>query len=258
MSDLKELPDIQNSKTQSEPIPKVGIRNLLLNIGGTDVYFSIYLNLKGDKKGINMSRLPRALNKHNDKKISLSFLEKVISIFLKQNDCEDAYIKAKHKILIETESPVSKIKYKKHYDVMYEVKSIQGKISKYITVKMPYISTCPCSAELCKNNFGYPHQQRSLAEIKIKTDDDSVVKKTIIDFEKTITSVPHTIVKREDELFIAEQCYKNTIFVEDSVRLIKKMLDKYDYEDYVIVVNHYESIHGHDVVAIIRKGVDLK
>lgn len=257
----KDLPDIQNEREEGkEPIEKVGVRNVTMKIGAKDVEFSAYIDLPGGVKGINMSRLPRIINKHSDGEISLNLLENILESFLEANECEDAYVKARYQHEKETQSPSSKISYNKFYDVEAEIRKVDEVIRGYLTVDIPYISTCPCSAALCDDSDveAYPHQQRSIATITVETRDEESIDRIIDDVESTITSVPHTIVKREDEQVMAERSAENLIFVEDSARIIKDVLEEHGYRDYVVVINHYESIHNHDAVAVLRKGVDLK
>lgn len=261
MSRREDLPDVQNTDVDDEPIEKVGVRNLTMRIGDKEVEFSCYVNLPGTQKGINMSRLPRIINQYSDNNLSLKLLENVLESFLKENDYStDAYVKARYKHEKRTTSPESNISYSKFYDVTAEIRKVDDDIRGYLTINIPYISTCPCSEELCKasNKNSYPHQQRSVAEITVETRDENSINRIINDVENKITSIPHTIVKREDEQAIAEDCADNLIFVEDSARIIRDILEEHGYRDYVIVVNHYESIHTHDAVAVLRKGRDLK
>ena len=71
---------------------------------------------------------------------------------------------------------------------------------------------------------------------------------------KTETQV---IVKREDEQAFAELNGSNVKFVEDAVRLLHEQIEKNTLvEDYRIVCSHQESLHSHDAIAVLVKGLD--
>jgi GTP cyclohydrolase I len=48
---------------------------------------------------------------------------------------------------------------------------------------------------------------------------------------------------------------QNLMFCEDAARKIKGLLEQHNYADYWLQINHYESLHAHDAVAIAVKGV---
>jgi GTP cyclohydrolase I len=70
---------------------------------------------------------------------------------------------------------------------------------------------------------------------------------------KTETQV---MVKREDEQAFAELNGANIKFVEDAARLLYRELasDK-RIADFQIACSHLESLHSHDAVSVIVKGV---
>ena len=64
------------------------------------------------------------------------------------------------------------------------------------------------------------------------------------------------MVRREDEQAFAELNGAYQIFVEDAVRLLFKELDADPrIIDFKAVCSHLESLHSHDAVAVICKGV---
>ena len=44
--------------------------------------------------------------------------------------------------------------------------------------------------------------------------------------------------------------------VQDAARKIKSRLEDAQYTDYWLRINHYESLHAHDAVAIAVKGIE--
>ena len=63
-------------------------------------------------------------------------------------------------------------------------------------------------------------------------------------------------VKREDEQEFARLNGQNLMFCEDSGRKIKGALLADDrVEDFWVRINHFESLHGHDAVAVVTAGI---
>jgi GTP cyclohydrolase I len=64
------------------------------------------------------------------------------------------------------------------------------------------------------------------------------------------------MVKREDEQAFAEMNGAFTKFVEDAARLLYEQLDSEPkIVDFQVACAHLESLHSHDAVAVINKGV---
>jgi GTP cyclohydrolase I len=64
------------------------------------------------------------------------------------------------------------------------------------------------------------------------------------------------MVKREDEQAFAEMNGASTKFVEDAARLLYEQLDgEPKIVDFQVACAHLESLHSHDAVAVINKGV---
>ena len=63
-------------------------------------------------------------------------------------------------------------------------------------------------------------------------------------------------VKREDEQEFARLNGQNLMFCEDAARKIKTTLESKEFSDYFLQINHYESLHAHDAVAIAVKGIE--
>jgi GTP cyclohydrolase I len=65
------------------------------------------------------------------------------------------------------------------------------------------------------------------------------------------------MVRREDEQAFAELNGDQTKFVEDAARLVYEALDAEPrIIDFQVACAHLESLHSHDAVAVINKGVD--
>ena len=62
--------------------------------------------------------------------------------------------------------------------------------------------------------------------------------------------------KREDEQAFAELNGAQPKFVEDAIRfLADRFNEMYGVIDYKIICSHQESLHNHNAVAVITKGV---
>jgi GTP cyclohydrolase I len=153
-----------------------------------------------------------------------------------------------------------------------------------------YSSTCPCSAALARQLIqqafdesfrargeltfedvrawlgteqgivATPHSQRSVADVKVRLDgaigEFPIV--ALIDAAEDALATPvQTAVKREDEQEFALRNGQNLMFCEDAARKLKRALEQDSrYVDYRIRVEHQESLHAHDAVAVAVKGVD--
>jgi GTP cyclohydrolase I len=155
-------------------------------------------------------------------------------------------------------------------------------------VDVLYSSTCPCSAalarQLIQESFddtfrrdgalsfddvrgwlgtqeaivATPHSQRSVAQVRVKLDGE-VGEFPFLDLidalESGLSTPVQTAVKREDEQEFALRNGQNLMFCEDAARRVKRVLERDEYLDYRVRIEHQESLHAHDAVAIAVKGV---
>jgi len=286
VKDKKDLADIQE-QTDGFPqkeIKKVGIRGVqvplkvlrkdgTINQSSADV--SVYTNLNDKVKGANMSRYRIVLEEYLiGKDLNLrEYLRELLKATRERLGATDSYVKIKFDYFMVNTAPASKLKsymnYKcciegKHKEFCGTYNNVDGEHSIeeiYLTVQVPYTSLCPCSKEI--SDYG-AHNQRSFADVKVKLVDGEIC--WIEDIIETIESIASAPIinglKREDEAYQTEQMYENPRFVEDMVRLIAEKLDN-DYldktiSDYSVVVNHEESIHLHNAVAVITAERDLQ
>ncbi len=161
------------------------------------------------------------------------------------------------------------------------------------SVRVTYSSTCPCSAALArqliqerfKENFtitegaspedilasmhewlgreesicATPHSQRSHADVEVvsETADGLPTFITLIDeVERVLATAVQSVVKREDEQEFARLNAANLMFCEDAARRVKSLLESMPgVADYRARMAHMESLHPHDAVSIITKGI---
>ena len=106
--------------------------------------------------------------------------------------------------------------------------------------------------------YGIPHSQRSTARVSVEVGEDShltieALQQACLEALQTETQV---MVKREDEQAFAEMNGAFTKFVEDAARLLYEQIDEIpEVVDFQIACAHLESLHSHDAVAVINKGV---
>lgn len=153
-----------------------------------------------------------------------------------------------------------------------------------------YSSTCPCSAALARQliqekfreDFGdgdtidperviewlgsesgivaTPHSQRSAAELRVRLTprfDMFPIVELIDEIENALKTPVQATVKREDEQAFALLNGRNLMFCEDAGRRIQAALSADErILDYWARCTHYESLHPHNAVSVVTKGVE--
>ena len=84
-----------------------------------------------------------------------------------------------------------------------------------------------------------------------------MISELINHIEDALQTPVQATVKREDEQEFARLNASNLMFCEDASRRLQAQLDNTaEYLDFWVRVNHLESLHPHDAVAIVTKGID--
>ncbi|WP_404340835.1 GTP cyclohydrolase FolE2 [Pseudoalteromonas mariniglutinosa] len=250
-----------------------------------------FVNLhKADAKGIHMSRLFLALDTlSTEQQLNPQTLAKLLDRFISSHEglSDQAQVEFKFDLPLRRKSLLSNKVGWKSYPIHLIAKINQGVLSVELMVDVTYSSTCPCSAalarQLIQNAFteqfsesqidkaaivewlgttqgivATPHSQRSVANVKVKLSNKAEyfdVVGLIDALESELKTPVQAAVKREDEQEFARLNGQNLMFCEDSARKIKALLNKQQYDDYWLQINHYESLHAHDAIAIAVKGV---
>ncbi len=171
------------------------------------------------------------------------------------------------------------------------IASLEGReFALELSYEVTYSSTCPCSAALARQliqnqfrqDFGddrevdrqavldwlgteqgimaTPHSQRSTADVRLRlaTTFEAFPFEQLIDLIENALSTPvQTAVKREDEQEFARLNGQNLMFCEDAGRRVKRALESDErILDYWARCSHFESLHPHDAVSIVTKGVE--
>lgn len=278
---LENMPDLQNGdliKGSKVPIERVGISNFRLPLkvlrkegGEYEVQVSVVgtVSLDGVKKGINMSRILRSFYEYSDQVFSISKLEEVLKHYQNTLGSYDAHIlltfqyRVWQESLRSVKSDGTKNGGWQYYTVTLESRINRQGVCENIThFDFVYSSACPCSTELSlyamdtRGVYAIPHSQRSVARISIKTNGIYWFEDILEKCRTALKTETVVFCKREDEMAFAELNASNTKFVEDAVRLLYEQFDSdINILDFKIIASHNESLHSHDAIAVITKGV---
>jgi GTP cyclohydrolase I len=254
-----------------------------------------YVNLTDpNSKGIHMSRLYVALdNLLGMHDLTPDVLRKIITQFVDSHDglSDAAYLECRFDYFERRNSLLSDNSGWKNYPVRVASSLRNGQFETEVSVEVPYSSTCPCSAALARQviqegfreTFGQdatsvdaqsvyewlgttqgiratPHSQRSIAQVQVKLSDSvrTLPITSLIDrIENALQTPVQATVKREDEQEFARLNAANLMFCEDAARRLKGALnDDISVRDFWVRVNHMESLHAHDAVSVVVKGVE--
>lgn len=274
------LPDMQNRDASeilgaNVPILQVGISNFRLPLkfstaNGDPISLETSVtgtvSLSADRKGINMSRIMRVFYDFKDRAFVPELLEEILLEYKSRLGSSRARLKLDFSYPLLMKSLRSGIEGFQYYASSYEgILDDLGRFRKRIHFDFVYSSACPCSAELSEHArlhrgvSAVPHSQRSKARVSIEVIPGKSV--SIEDIRQHCAAALQTetqvMVKREDEQAFAELNGIQLKFVEDAVRLLYERFDAdHRIADFQIACAHLESLHSHDAVAVINKGVD--
>lgn len=273
----ESLPDLQNGTSSliegaNVPIQQVGISNFKLPLqiktrDGKPLLLETsvdgYVSLDANKKGINMSRIMRTFYKFKNEIFSLDLLEKVLKAYKQELGCQESFLQLSFSYPMLLESLRSEMEGYQYYEVSFEGHlDNYDRFHKYVHMKFIYSSACPCSYELAEHAritrdiASIPHSQRSEAEVTVALRDEFFVEDLVQVCREALKTETQVMVKREDEQAFAELNGAYQKFVEDAARLLYEELDSYNsIRDFVIRCTHLESLHSHDAVSRICKGL---
>ena len=273
----ESLPDLQNGPASlingaNVPIQQVGISNFKLPLhvkqrdGKTqllEVSVDGYVSLDANKKGINMGRIMRTFYRFKDDIFTLDTLENILKAYKKDLNAQEAFLRLNFSFPMLKNSLRSELQGYQYYEVAFEGHlDSYGRFNKFMHLNFEYSSACPCSYELAEHArevrdlAAIPHSQRSVAEITVALKDTFYVEDLVEICREALQTETQVIVKREDEQAFAELNGAFQKFVEDAARLLYQELDSYNsIRDFVVRCAHLESLHSHDAVSRICKGL---
>lgn len=272
------LPDMNDAADAIQganvPIQQVGISNFRLPLkfavkGGDPITIETSVtgsvSLEANLKGINMSRIMRTFYEYRERIFSLDILKMILTSYRRKVDSFDARLRLNFSYPILQKSLRSENWGYQYYKVALEgMMDRDGRYRKIIHFDFIYSSACPCSAELAehardtRNIYSIPHSQRSKARVSVEVAEGR--KLAIEDLQKhclkALETETQVIVKREDEQAFAEMNGARIKFVEDAARLVYEQLASDSrIKDFQVACSHLESLHSHDAVSVICKGV---
>ncbi len=299
------MPDIANHScaTTEGTLDWVGMSNIevplmlaLASEAPRQVSASVeaFVNLKDPKaKGIHMSRLYLLLDElSTESTLSHATLCTLLDGFITSHEdlSDQAFVKFDFELHLRRKALITEKQGWKAYPVTITGQVFAGQLQVELTLKVPYSSTCPCSAALARQLIqeafvakfagqqqisrevvidwlgttqgivATPHSQRSVAEVKVKLNSKLVefpIIALIDAIEDALKTPVQAAVKRADEQEFARLNGQNLMFCEDAARRLKHALNQLnEFDDFWLRVNHYESLHAHDAVAVTAKGID--
>lgn len=241
-------------------------------------------------KGIHMSRLYLLLDQMaTQEPLTPNLVNAILDKFIESHHglSANAFVEFKFDYYERRRSLKSDNSGWKHYPTTLRGELRNGQFECELSITVPYSSTCPCSAALSRQiiqeafeaqfsgqDLDYktvvdwlgtpegisatPHSQRSYAQVKVKiaSGDKLEISTLINSIEDALKTPVQATVKREDEQEFARLNAANLMFCEDASRRVQAKLDAYsEYQDFWVRINHLESLHPHDAVSIVTKGV---
>lgn len=285
LNDFQKLPEYSGVA-----IDKVGINRFRIPVkychgDGTvmnhDTEASMYIHCPAGKTGINMSRLCEILHQESAKTVAgVGLIKKVLKRFrmdmrdhVEEEFFDGAYLKLKFSYPIKQPSLKSEKWGWQYYDCSLEGhEDEKGRVRIFLTVGYEYSSTCPCSLSMAKqyeqnfsdgdawegNGIATAHSQRSLAKctVEYSPKHDYPIEDLVMHLRKALPTETQSMAKRIDEQAFAILNGSNPMFVEHATRRLSKVLNGDSrIIDWVVAVEHFESLHSHNAVGVIRKGI---
>jgi GTP cyclohydrolase I len=253
-----------------------------------------YVNLKDpDVKGIHMSRLYLHLDQgFGERPLNPCTLRQLLRSFLDSHEglSDRALIRVDFDYVTRRPALVSDNEGWRRYPVSM-IGILEGnEFSLEMGLEVLYSSTCPCSAALARQLvqeqfakdfadeeqidskrvlewlgseegvMATPHAQRSAAELRVRltpTFEMFPIVELIDEIENALKTPVQATVKREDEKAFAKLNGSNLMFCEDAGRRIQTALSEDDrILDFWARCTHFESLHPHNAVAVVTKGVE--
>jgi len=292
LQDDSGLNDFQKLPTEDLiSIPRVGINRYRLPIYVTnkegerrshDATASMYVSLNANKNGVSMSRLCSILQAETlESNVDSQFFNKMINRYrtelMDEKDTQkisDACLNLSFNYPVKQKSLKSDNWGWQYYPVTFSSKySEEMGHEVFIKMTYEYSSTCPCSLSMAKqyerefsegkttlgSGIGVPHSQRSKLSLtaKVNPEMDVKVEDLLMLLKAAIPTETQSLVKRQDEQAFAILNGAHPMFVEHATKRIYKVLNAHEdmVQDWLVELEHIESLHSHNAAAVIYKGV---
>ncbi|MEM9025586.1 MAG: GTP cyclohydrolase FolE2 [Verrucomicrobiota bacterium] len=274
------LPDPQNAEAPEgldigSEVKQVGISNFKLPLKirtADDSDQIVEASITGTvpcvsgRRGINMGRIMRVFYEFREEVFTPLLLERILRAYGDELTVDSARLKIRFSYPIKVPALRSGLEGIQFYKCAYE-----GRLSKdcgfdcRVEFDFVYASACPCSADLAehaeetRDTYAVPHSQRSKARIwtSLAPGADLTLEDLHAICLNALKTETQVMVRREDEQAFAELNGANLKFVEDAARLLHRELTAHPaIRDFQIACAHLESLHSHDAVAVMVKGVE--
>jgi GTP cyclohydrolase I len=286
LNDFQKLPSqdavaIQRVGINRFRIP-IEVKNKEGVVRSHDAVASMYVSLNEKKNGVSMSRLVNilqstALEKNVDYKFFNEILDRYREELRDETDKElidTAFLRLKFSIPMKQKSLKSDNWGWQYYPVEFYAKESKDKgFQFFIKMDYEYSSTCPCSLSMAKQyereymtgktnegvGIGVPHSQRSKLTCTVQLDGkkDFLVEDLVDLIRTAIPTETQSLVKRLDEQAFAILNGTHPMFVEHASKRIYKALNSQEHiVDWLVQLEHIESLHSHNAAACIFKGVE--
>lgn len=249
---------------------------------------NVYVSLdSSDAKGIHMSRLHTIINQLAIMRCDKTNIDKLLQELMasQQGISDSARLTLGFDFLLNKPALLSDKNGFQRYAVKIDAQLTPDGIKTVLDLTIPYSSTCPCSASLAQQltaqaidkqfqgkhidkqqllewlespagSIATPHSQRSYAHLSLVLGDNEwpEIAQLIFALESVLATPVQTAVKRIDEQEFARLNATNLMFCEDAARKLKSSLNQMaDIIDFQGKVEHQESLHAHNAVAIFKK-----
>jgi len=240
------------------PLQQVGCSNFRLPLryrgadgSETELETSVTgtVSLEAGRKAINMGRIVRLFYERRSEAVSHAMIARVLAAYKRGIGAKEARLRLEASHPIAQRSLRSGLTGWQYYRMVLEAGiDGRGRLSRVIEFDFVYSSTCPSSAALAE------HSRRIrvlLAPGRSLSADD--LRKLC---SAALSTETQSMVKREDEQAFAELSGSHLKFVEDAARLLYRGLaaDR-RIADFEVACAHLESLHSHDAVSAVCKGV---
>lgn len=285
LNDFQKLPDYTGIAIHKVGINRFRIPLNFVHAGGSvmnhDTEVSMYVHCQPGKTGINMSRLCEILQQESEARpVDRTFFKRTLRRFreeLRDHDeedlFEDSYLKLRLNYPVKQPTLKSgKVGWQYYPCEIHGHENSEGKLRMFLSLVFEYSSTCPCSLSMSKqyeqayaagetdegSGIAVGHSQRSGAQVTVEYD---VVKGFSVEdlvalMREAIPTETQSLAKRIDEQAFAVLNGASPMFVEHATRRLHRALNSDGrILDWVVAVEHWESLHSHNAVGIIRKGI---
>lgn len=293
-----QMPDVAHDQVEFMNLDWVGMNSIELPLTVLSqgeqlrVPALVRAQVSLDKKasrGIHMSRLYLEVQKMASEKLSGQLLRQTVEAFLTSHTdlSSNAILEVSFQLPLQRRALKSENSAWRNYPVKLSAMSQQGRVKLFMEVLVTYSSTCPASAALARQMIekkfsqdfteqlkkeevqswllstqgivATPHAQRSEGRVKVEVLENFEFEKLINLIEEALQTPVQSAVKREDEQEFALRNGQNLMFCEDAARRVAAALGKdLSVLDFVAEFNHFESLHPHNAVSRVSKGLSLR